>query len=171
MMTRASFEALYQQSPILVGGDMFPIEQFRPIKRLNKALVKRSIRFWDKAGTEDGGAYTAGVLMHEMKQDVEPSFVISDVVHGQWSALTREKHIRQTAEFDQAHYGYGGVTYWIEQEPGSGGKESAERTVRDTLRGFAAYPDKVTGHMPHSSGTLRKYLRPLGCSAVPGLAQ
>ena len=71
--------------------------------------------------------------------------MVEDVGHGQWSALTREKRIRQAAEFDQARYGYGAVTYYVEQEPGSGGKESAERTVRDTLRGFAAYPDKVTG--------------------------
>ena len=26
-----------------------------------------SIRYWDKAGTEKGGAYTAGVLMHHLK--------------------------------------------------------------------------------------------------------
>ena len=67
MMMRASFEALYQQSPIVVGGGMFPIEQFKPIQRLNKALIKRSIRYIDKAGTEGDGAYTAGVLMHEMR--------------------------------------------------------------------------------------------------------
>jgi predicted phage terminase large subunit-like protein len=124
---------------------MFPIEKFKPIQRLNKSLVKRSVRYWDKAGTEDGGAYTAGVLVHEMKPDVEPAFVVEDVVHGQWSALTRERRIRQAAEFDKARYGYGYVTQWVEQEPGSGGKESAERTVRETLRGHAAFPDKVTG--------------------------
>jgi hypothetical protein len=70
MMTRASFEALYQQSPIVVGGGMFPIEMFKPIQRLNRSLIKKSVRYIDKAATEDGGAYTACVLMHEMKDDV-----------------------------------------------------------------------------------------------------
>ena len=32
----------------------------------------------------------------------------------------------------------------VEQEPGSGGKESAESTIRN-LRGFKVYADKVTG--------------------------
>ena len=50
-----------------------------------------------------------------MKPDVEPAYVIEDVIHGQWSSLTRERRIRQA--------------YWVEQEPGSGGKESAERTA------------------------------------------
>ena len=47
MMTRASFEALYQQNPIIVGGGMFPIERFKPINRVNKSLIKRSIRYID----------------------------------------------------------------------------------------------------------------------------
>lgn len=33
---------------------------------------------------------------------------------------------------------------WIEQEPGSGGRESAENTIRN-LAGFRVYADKVTG--------------------------
>jgi len=32
----------------------------------------------------------------------------------------------------------------VEQEPGSGGKESAERTIQN-LRGYSAYADRVTG--------------------------
>src|SRR5262249_52470356 len=33
---------------------------------------------------------------------------------------------------------------WVEQEPGSGGKESAAATIR-RLRGYAIYADRVTG--------------------------
>ena len=29
--------------------------------------ILKSVRYCDKAGTEDGGAYTAGVLMHMLK--------------------------------------------------------------------------------------------------------
>lgn len=139
-MSSASWESLYQQSPIIVGGGMFPIEQFKinalpPVPR----DVKQTVRYWDKAATEDGGAYTAGVLMHEMR---DGTFVVSDVVRGQWSAMQREMRMKQVAELDAQAWGV--VRIWVEQEPGSGGKESAERTVMN-LRGFIIKVDRVTG--------------------------
>jgi predicted phage terminase large subunit-like protein len=36
------------------------------------------------------------------------------------------------------------VDVWVEQEPGSGGKESAESTIKN-LTGFRVYADRVTG--------------------------
>ena len=36
------------------------------------------------------------------------------------------------------------MTIWVEQEPGSGGKESAQSTIRN-LAGFRVYADRVTG--------------------------
>jgi len=39
---------------------------------------------------------------------------------------------------------YPDVTVWVEQEPGSGGKESAEGTIRN-LGGFLAYAERPTG--------------------------
>ena len=51
--------------------------------------------------------------------------------------------ILQTAHMDIARWGPR-VSIWIEQEPGSGGKESAEATIRN-LVGFRAYADRVTG--------------------------
>jgi len=87
-------------------------------------------------GTQGSGAYTAGVLMHAM---MDGSYVVSDVVRGQWSALERERRIKQTAESDGRK-----VKVWIEQEPGSGGKESAESTIRN-LSGFTVHADRVTG--------------------------
>lgn len=47
--------------------------------------------------------------------------------------------IRQTAELDGVD-----VRVWIEQEPGSGGKESADATVRN-LSGYRCDIDRVTG--------------------------
>lgn len=137
LQTKASWEALYQQNPIVVGGDLFPIERFviKPHQPLAKDIVK-SVRYWDKAGTTDGGAYTAGVLMHQLK---DKRFFISDVVRGQFGAREREIRIRQTAQIDTQR-----VEIWVEQEPGSGGKESAERTIAN-LAGFKVRADKVTG--------------------------
>lgn len=136
--TAASWESLYQQNPIIAGGAMFPIAQFKIEQSFSRKDVKKSVRYWDKAGTRDGGAYTSGVLMHLM---ADGEFMIEDVIRGQWDYWTREQRIRQTAEMDAAN---GRTEVWIEQEPGSGGLESAERTISN-LKGFLAYKDKVTG--------------------------
>lgn len=136
--TIASWSSLYQQNPIVVGGDMFPIDKFKLADVVPAArLIKRSVRYWDKAGTEGGGAYTAGVLMHELH---DGTFFVEHVVRGQWSALQREQRIRQQAELDNR---VRMIDTYVEQEPGSGGKESAENTIRK-LRGFKVYADKVT---------------------------
>jgi len=140
LMTRAAWESEYQQNPIVAGGGMFPIERFAILPgAINYREVKRSCRFWDKAATEGGGAFTAGVLMHEMG---DGRFVVEDVRHGQWNALERERRIEQTAHSDKATCAR--YEIWVEQEPGSGGKESAENTIR-RLRGFKVFADKVTG--------------------------
>jgi predicted phage terminase large subunit-like protein len=96
----------------------------------------RRVRYWDKAATEGGGARSAGVLIARTGQGL---FYIEDVVCGQWSALKRETIMRATAERDGR-----AVDIWTEQEPGSGGKESAEASLRN-LAGFAVHADRVTG--------------------------
>ena len=55
--------------------------------------------------------------------------------------------ILQTAHNDYATYTIHHapqVEVWIEQEPGSGGKESAENTIRN-LAGFNVHADRPTG--------------------------
>jgi predicted phage terminase large subunit-like protein len=139
VLTQAGWESVYQQNPIAAGGDTFPVERFKVITSINRREIKRSIRYVDKAGTEDGGAYTAAVLMHDMK---DGTTIVEDVVRGQWSALEREKRLMQAATADAEvcpRY-----QIWFEQEPGSGGKESAEASVR-RFKEFSAHMDKVTG--------------------------
>jgi predicted phage terminase large subunit-like protein len=141
LMSIASWESEYQQNPVIVGGGIYPIDKIQAIALWgNRDDISKSVRYWDKAGTEDGGAYTAGVLMHKLK---DGRFVIEHVTRGQWSALEREQHIKAWAERDKA---LNAKTYEVivEQEPGSGGKESAEHTIR-MLSGFRVYADKVTG--------------------------
>lgn len=139
LLTNAGWESIYQQNPIIEGGGFFPIGNFKFVMQRPPAnTVRKSIRYWDKAGTEDGGMFTAGVLMEETK---EGRFVVSDVQRGQWGALERENRIKQTAIMDNTDRR---VEIWIEREPGSGGKESSENTVRN-LRGFVVKPDLVTG--------------------------
>lgn len=137
-MTPYAVAGQFQQQPSPRKGGMFKTEGFKIIPDFDRSLVTRSVRYWDKAGTEGGGAYSAGVIMHKLQDGRQ---VIEDVQRGQWSSLVREIMIKQTAGVDQKMYPR--VTIWIEQEPGSGGKESAENTVR-RLAGFSVRVDRVT---------------------------
>ena len=125
------------QNPAPPGGGMFKVDRMPVIDNFKESDVVRTIRYWDKAATEDlGAAYTCGVKMSRMKNK---SFIIHDVVRGQWNPDVREAMIRRVTEND----GYG-VHVHIEQEPGSGGKESVINSIRN-LMGYAAFPDRPTG--------------------------
>ena len=140
LLTESSWLALFQQSPITVGGGILPIDKLRVIPIWDTKLVRHSVRYWDKAGTEGGtGSQTAGVLMHMLN---DGRFVISHVVAGRWSALEREKRIKFWANTDSKLYKNYEIR--VEREPGSGGKESAENTIRN-LAGFRVSEDRVTG--------------------------
>ncbi len=129
--------ALYQQRPSPRAGGMFKRAWFT-IVDASPAEATR-VRYWDKAGTEGGGAYTAGVLVAKVGQ----LFYVEDVLRGQWSSGQREAVVKQTAQLDYQRYG-GNVEIWVEQEPGSGGKESAENTVSN-LAGFPVRAEPVRG--------------------------
>jgi len=125
-----------QQRPSPRGGGMFKIENFQVINELpHERALGKTVRYWDKAGTEGGGKRTAGVKMSKWGD----SFLIRDVVKGQWAAGKREKIIKNIAELDTKS-----VEVWVEQEPGSGGKESAENTIKN-LAGFTCKKEAVTG--------------------------
>jgi predicted phage terminase large subunit-like protein len=141
IMTIGGWESVYQQNPIIVGGGIFPIEKFSTVNMFERNKIIHSVRYIDKAGTEGGeGAFTAMVLMHRM---VDDTFLIEHVARGRWSALEREQKIKMWAERDREKIS-GLYEVYVEQEPGSGGKESAENTIRN-LAGFSVYADKVTG--------------------------
>jgi predicted phage terminase large subunit-like protein len=138
--TLASWQALYLQSPIVSGGGVIPINKFKHATRFVKDDVKNSVRYWDKAATADGdGAYTAGVLMHQM---MDGTWLISHVARGHWSVFEREQIIKTLAKADKSQFKSYEVL--LEQEPGSGGKESAEATIRN-LAGFRVSADRPTG--------------------------
>ena len=51
VMTLSGWQSIYQQSPIIAGGDMFPVEKMEITPALpNKGDVVMSVRYWDKAG-------------------------------------------------------------------------------------------------------------------------
>lgn len=126
------------QDPVPLGGGMFKIDNFSIIHTMPEPLsIVNTVRYWDKAGTEGGdGAFTVGAKMCKTTSGV---FILVDIKRGRWSTDRREKIIRQTAEADGRR-----VKVYIEQEPGSGGKESAEGTIKG-LPGFMVYRDRPTG--------------------------
>ena len=130
-----------QQRPVPRKGGEFKVDNFRIVDSFSKGLIVETIRYWDKAGTEGGGMYSAGVRMHKMREDCPYRVLITDVQRGQWSSHKREQMIKATTERDTELYGEG-YSVWVEQEPGSGGKESAENTVRN-LAGFNIHVDPV----------------------------
>jgi predicted phage terminase large subunit-like protein len=141
MMTQAGWESEYEQNPIVVGGGIFPIEKLVTLQFLDRTKIRRTVRYWDKGGSQDTGSYTAGVLMHKM---LDETYVIEHVVRGQWSALEREEKIKTWAKTDKTNSKPGAYEVVVEQEPGSGGKESAEATIRN-LAGYKVHADRVTG--------------------------
>jgi len=125
----------YLQSPIPLGGAMFHVDRFQIESKAPKKWRIR-MRYWDKAGTKDAGAYSVGVLLGK---DTEDRFWVLNVVRGRWDTNTRERTILQTAKLDGK-----AVYVGVEQEPGSGGKESAENTAKN-LAGFRVRVDRPTG--------------------------
>jgi predicted phage terminase large subunit-like protein len=108
------------QDPVPPGGGMFKVGRIRFGKPPRH--FKSLIRFWDKAGSYGKGAYTVGLLMGYGR---DGRIWILDVKRFQVDSFEREKVIRQTAKRDGYH-----ITVGLEQEGGSGGKESVENTVR-----------------------------------------
>lgn len=132
----------FDQEPIPRDGAMFDPEKIQiektapPPKSLKGNHLVERIRYWDKAGTTDAGCYSAGPLLGI---DKNGHYWILDMVRGQWNYTKRELNMKQTAQVDGVS-----VRIGIEQEPGSGGKESAERTVSN-LAGFRVKTDRPVG--------------------------
>lgn len=126
---------LQQRPQDLIGG-MFKRDWFSIVDEL-PANAKRAVRYWDKAGTEGGGDPSAGVLITEH----EGIYYIVDVQRGQWSIDKRNRIMDVTASLDRERFD---VSIWVEQEPGSGGKESAEITIK-RMAGYDVHAERVTG--------------------------
>lgn len=142
------------QKPSKPDGNMFKVSHFGKMQIMppEVSLIK-VVRYWDKAGTDEKelkkgqeAAYTVGTKMGILANG---KFLIMHVKRGRWSADERERIIKETAMADGAN-----VEIWIEQEPGSGGKESAQGTKRN-LAGFMIQSecpqgDKVRRADPYS---------------------
>lgn len=132
-----NYAGQFLQRPVPLGGGMFKTDRIKIVGTEQEVKSFKSIyRYWDKAGTGGKGAYTVGLLM---AMDKDNQIWVLDVVRGQWDSDERERIIVQTAESDGRK-----VRIGVEQEPGSGGKESAENTVK-RLHGYSVKIDKPVG--------------------------
>ena len=130
------------QDPTPPGGGMFKVDHFQIINKMPpNPDIMQTVRYWDKAQATDSGApYTVGVKLTKL---VNKQWLIEDVKRGRWSSHERERIIKETANADGQR-----VTIWMEQEPGSGGKESADGTIRN-LAGYSVYAERATGDKVH----------------------
>lgn len=151
----SSNSSQYQQDPIPVGGQIFDVARIGLVKIPPAGGFR--VRYWDKAGTEGGGAYTCGILMSRTK---DGRICVEDVIRGQWSPSVRESIIKQTTQQDMMRFPKRYRVY-IEQEPGSAGKESAELTIR-RLQGAIVKADKPSGKTGNKVTRARPFASQVG---------
>lgn len=134
----AGYAGQYLQSPVPRGGALFKVDRLQYRHSAPRKWKRGPVRYWDKASTSKGGAFSVGT---KMAVDEEDHIWILDIVRVQMDSGQRERLILQTAKQDGK-----GVKQWIEQEPAGSGKESAEGTVkRVTLAGYRCQAEKPSG--------------------------
>jgi predicted phage terminase large subunit-like protein len=129
-----AFASLYQQRPVEQEGGMFRRSYFAAVQQSPE--IDAMVRYWDMAATAGDGDYTAGVLMG---RGSDGRYYVLDVVHGQWSTNERDERIKAAAKGDGA-----AVVQWIEEEPGSSGKDRTAYLIRN-LAGIPIRAERVTG--------------------------
>ncbi len=133
--------AQYQQMPYSREGNMFRREWFAVVETAPEK-IRRRVRYWDKAGTEGGGAYTAGVCM-SMGED--GLIYVEHVARGQWETFAREEETVKTGLMDK-QFRPGHTVIWHFQDPGSAGVDSAKATNgKLALAGLESHFEVVTG--------------------------
>jgi len=130
----------YDQLPIPVSGGMFMVDKLvrgiRPPDPNDPKKWVKQVRYWDKAAGHDEGCWTVGV---RIGKDLDQHYWILHVDRFRKESYGREARIAKRARQDGKH-----VIQVVEQEPGSGGKDSAQGTIRN-LAGFRVLANRPTG--------------------------
>jgi predicted phage terminase large subunit-like protein len=135
--------SLYDGVPRLREGNWFKRDWFNLV--LKSPKFGRRVRYWDKAASENtSGAATASVLM---LKTTDGKYYIEHVIQVWLKPGERETLILKTAKDDADRFGSKfAVQNYVEQEPGSGGKESAQATIDLlTKNGYSMKRDLPTG--------------------------
>jgi len=135
----------FEEKPTPSTGGMIDVAKIQgPLVPPSPDKFKYVIRWWDKASLLGKGDYTAGVLMG-IKHDAKdfPIYWVLDVVRKQLGSTAREKLIVDTARSDKIKY-EDNYKIGLEQEPGSGGKDSVIATIQK-LDGYHVLSERPTG--------------------------
>ena len=109
-------------------GELFPRNRIEIVEQA-PALLRRPVRYWDKAGSEsESGDWTVGAMIGKH----DGLYYVLDIVRGRWNPFERNKVIRQTCELDDARWKRGGWQLWLEKTIGDG-KESAMISGRELV--------------------------------------
>lgn len=130
------WNALYQNRPTSIEGDIFKTHMLQTIDAIPAGVIIKRVRAWDFAATKGAGDYTVGVLMGEGS---DGRYYILDVVRGQYSALEAENTLKATASRDGS-----AVRIHMPQDPGAAGKADAGRKA-SLLAGYAVKVQRVSG--------------------------
>ena len=118
------WSSLYQQSPTPAGGSIFKREWFvNTMAMPNPADIVKQVRAWDCAATENGGDWTVGLLLAQLR---DGRFVVLDVARQQLSSGGVDRLIKATALQDGPD-----VRVFEEREGGSSGKAVTDRREID----------------------------------------
>lgn len=129
----------YQEDPRRRKGVLFDVTKLMTISEENPlpdiADFEQLTRAWDRAATEDGGCFTAGVLIGRIGR----KFYILHVVHEQLGWAEVESLIETWVHIDEAKYGVDRLRTYIEREGAGSGKQVAEMTE-----------ERFAGHRVHA---------------------
>ena len=138
------FEALGQGRPRPKGGFIFNRKWFHKCRAEDVPRDSERCRFWDKAGKQGAGDWTAGVRMARWQSPItgEIRYYVENVVRDQLSANARDQKILSTCQEDRSQV----ANYRVrgDQDPAQAGKSDAEAFCR-LLDGFDVKTKPITG--------------------------
>lgn len=131
--------SLFQQRPAPREGGFFKADWFRYVDEAPpREQWLRFVRYWDLAGTEDGGDWTAGGLL---VQAMDGYLYLVDMRHAQVSPHGAEQLVISTARQDGP-----GIPIVLEQDPGQAGKAQVEHYQRlPDLRQHGVWGNRADG--------------------------
>lgn len=102
----------------------------------------KKVRYWDLAATEPikrdhQPAYTCGAKVSKTEEGI---YYIENIARLRKEPLQVQRTVKNMAEIDSI-----GTYVWMEQEPGSSGKNTIDYYRRQVLSGFVFKADKVSG--------------------------
>lgn len=119
------------------SGEFFQRGYWKFRDQLTNDPKAERVRFWDMAGTEGGGDYTATCLLARLP---DGTWEIEDIWRGQIAGAKQESLVLQYAQMDGRH-----VPIRMEQEPGSAGKNLIDHYQRRVLYGYNFDGERSTG--------------------------